>query len=170
LSSKTITWENAKTAKSLIALMRGEYEHARSLLEEIITRAEEKGNRFEYLWTRLRLGYVMLREGKLKEAHRCFAESARDFQKDGNHSGIVFALEGMAGYYVAIARYEDAAKLIGWADAMRNESNDARPPLEQADVDKIITACLAKIGEAAFADAYDKGKTMTLVEAITYAM
>ena len=170
LSSKTMIWENAKTAKSLIALMRGDYEHARSLLEEIITRSEEKGNRFEYLWARLRLGYVMLREGKLKEAHRFFAESARDFHTDENQSGIIFALEGMAGFYVAMKKYKDAAKLIGWSDAIREESDDLRPPLEQADVNQIIEACLAKLGESEFADIYDKGKTMTLDEAVASAV
>lgn len=170
LSSHTMIWENAKTAKSMIALMRGDYEQARSLLEEIVTRSEKKGNRFEYLWARLRLGYVTLREGKLKEAGCFFAESARDFQKDYNNSGIVFALEGMAGFYIAMKRYEGAAKLIGWADAMRKESDDLRPPLEQADVDEIIMACLAKMGESAFSEAYDEGKTMTLEEAVAYAV
>jgi predicted ATPase/DNA-binding XRE family transcriptional regulator len=170
LSNKSIIWENAKTAKSLIALLRGDYAQARSVLEEIVTRAEEKGNRFEYLWARVRLGYVTLREGNLKEARRFFTESARDFQKDENPSGIVFSLEGMAGLYVEMKKYEDAARLIGWADAMRTALNDARPPLEQADVDKIITACLVKIGEIAFADAYDRGKTITIEEAVAYTV
>jgi len=37
-------------------------------------------------------------------------------------------------------------------------------------VDKIIAACLAKTGEAAFSDAYDEGQKMTLNEAVAYAL
>lgn len=170
LSTKAIIWEYAKTAKSWIALIRGDYEQARTLLQEMVTHAEELGNRMEHLWSRVRLGYVALREGNLTEAQRLFAESARDFQKDENHSGIVFALEGMAGFYVAMKKYETAAQLIGWADTMREKINDTRPPLEQADVDKIIAACLVKMGEAAFSDAYDEGQKMTLEEAVAYAL
>jgi hypothetical protein len=38
------------------------------------------------------------------------------------------------------------------------------------DVDKIIAACLAKMGEVAFSDAYDEGKKMSLEEAVELAL
>jgi hypothetical protein len=38
------------------------------------------------------------------------------------------------------------------------------------DVDKIIATCLAQIGEAAFSDAYDEGRKMSLDEAVAYAL
>ena len=47
-------------------------------------------------------------------------------------------------------------------DATRKEIHDTRPRLEQADVAKVIEACLTKMGEVAFSDAYDEGKKMTL--------
>jgi len=37
-------------------------------------------------------------------------------------------------------------------------------------VDKIIAACLAKMGEAEFSDAYDDGKKMTMDEAVELAL
>jgi len=170
LSSKAIIWVYAKTAKSWTALMRGDYEQARTFLQEMVTHAQELGNRMEYLWPRVRLGYVALREGNLTEAQRLFAESTRDFQKNEQHSGIVFALEGIASLYVAINKPDFAARLIGWADATREKIDDARPPIEQADVDKIIAACLAKMCEVAFSDVYDEGQKMTLDEAVAYAL
>jgi len=170
LSSKAIIWVYAEMAKSWIALMRGDYEQARTLLQEMVTRAEVLGNRMEYLWSRVRLSYVALREGNLTEAQRLFAESARDFQKNKQDRGIVFALEGMASLYVAIKKPDFAARLIGWADATREKIDDTRPTVEQADVDKLIAACLAKMGEVAFSDAYDEGQKMTLDEAVAYAL
>jgi len=37
-------------------------------------------------------------------------------------------------------------------------------------VDKIIAACLSKMGEAAFSDVYEKGKKMSLDEAVALAL
>jgi len=41
---------------------------------------------------------------------------------------------------------------------------------EQSEVDKIIAACLAKMGEVTFSDAYDEGKKMSLNEAVVLAV
>ena len=65
---------------------------------------------------------------------------------------------------------EMAGQLIGWSDALRERIGDPRPPLEQADVDKIIAACVTKVGEAAFSDAYDEGQKMSLDEAVAYVL
>jgi len=37
-------------------------------------------------------------------------------------------------------------------------------------VDKVIAACLAKLGEVAFSEAYDEGQKMTLDEAVAFAL
>ena len=76
----------------------------------------------------------------------------------------------MAGLFVIVSKLEVAVQLIGWADALRERIGDPRPPLEQADVDKIIPACIIKMGETAFSDAYDEGQKMTLDEAVAYAL
>jgi hypothetical protein len=60
--------------------------------------------------------------------------------------------------------------LIGWADARREQIPDIRPTLEQTDVDKIITECIVKMGEAAFSEAHDQGQKMTLDEAVAFAL
>ena len=72
--------------------------------------------------------------------------------------------------YVAAGQPEQAARLIGWADAARKQIDDPRPLLEQADLEKIIAACLAGIGEVAFSDAYDEGQKLTLDEAVSSAL
>jgi hypothetical protein len=55
-------------------------------------------------------------------------------------------------------RHEASTRPIGWAETTRNEIDHTRPRLEQAEVDKIIAACLAEMGEVAFSDAYDDGQ------------
>jgi hypothetical protein len=60
--------------------------------------------------------------------------------------------------YVKVDKADVAAQLIGWADTTREEIGETRPKLEKADMDKVIAACLAKMGEAAFWDACEEGK------------
>ena len=163
-------WGEPGFAKSIIAMLRGDYEQAYALLAEMVTLANELGNRMGYLWTRVHVGHVALRAGDLAEAHTIFAETTRNFQKDGNTIGVVFAVEGVAGLALAVGKPERAARLIGWTDAHRERISNPRPFLEQAHVDQIIAACITKLGEAAFSDIYEEGKEMTLEDAVSYSM
>ena len=79
-------------------------------------------------------------------------------------------MEGLANLYTRIGKYKQAALMIGWADAARKRVGDTRPHGEQADIDRIISACLLKIGEESFSDAYDAGQKMTMDEAVVYAL
>ncbi len=161
---------NAAIVLSRIEATKGTFGKARFLLEERISVHEEFGNRTAYLWTRAQLGHLLSRQGELNQAHEIFAKTIQEFFRDKSEIGVAFTLEGMSGVYVAEGQPEHAARLIGWADATRKRVGDKRPLLEQADVDKIIAACLAKMGEVAFSDAYDNGQKMALDEVVVYAL
>jgi predicted ATPase/DNA-binding SARP family transcriptional activator len=158
------------TAYGQIALLRGDYEQARAYFQENARISIESGSQMDYLWANVRLGLVKLREGNISEAWHVFAESARNFQTDGNSIGIVVSLEWMASLYVAIDKPNYAATLLGWADTARNVICDTRPVLEQVDLDRDITVIVEKIGKDAFEAAYAKGCGMTLDEAVAYAL
>jgi len=158
------------SAYGQIALMRGDYEEARAYFHENARVAKELGNRLDFLWSNTRIGYAELREGNLTEARRVFAETAQEFQKDRYTIGLVFILQCMASLYVAVGKAAIAARLIGWADAMREKIRNTRPILEQADVDRDISAIVATLGQEAFEEAYHMGRTMTLDEAVAYAV
>jgi tetratricopeptide (TPR) repeat protein len=153
-----------------IESVQGNFEKARILLEKSLELSTELGLRNDSLWDRTLLGHIIAQQGQAAEAREIFLETAQQFLKDKNVVGVCYALEGMAEVYVLATQPAVAARLIGWADATRERIHDKRPRLEQADVDKIITACLATMGEAAFSDTYDEGKKMSLDEAVEYAM
>jgi predicted ATPase/DNA-binding SARP family transcriptional activator len=157
------------TAYGQLALVHGDLVKARAYFEENARIGLQVGSRQDYLWSRIRLGYVALREGKLAEANSFFNEPAQRFQEDKNEGGVAFTLEGMARLFIALAKPETAARLIGWADATREKINDTRPLIEQAEVDRDIAAITAQIGQVAFSDQYGKGKNMTLDEAVVCA-
>jgi non-specific serine/threonine protein kinase len=153
-----------------VEAVKGNFEKARALLERSITNAIELGNRNHYLWDRAQLGHIIIQQGKPIETRDIFVETAQEFSRDGNPVGVCYSLEGMSALFVAADRPVVAARLIGWADTLRKKVNDLRPRLEQADVDKIITACVKKMGKAGFAKAHQEGRKMTLDEAVAYAL
>jgi tetratricopeptide (TPR) repeat protein len=153
-----------------IAAIKGDYEQAYTDLQESAAIYEEQGDRLSYLFSRAHLGYLALYQGEITKARSIFWETVRNFYGDKNENGVMFTLEGMGGLSVAVGKPEVAARLIGWADMVRHKISDPRPPLEQADVDKIIAACLAKLGEVAFSDAYDEGQQLTMDEAVALAL
>jgi hypothetical protein len=136
----------------------------------MLTLAQELGNRMGYLWTRVHLGHVALRAGDLTEARTMFAETIQNFQKDHHTIGVVFSFEGLAGLSLAVGKPEHAARLIGWADGTRARISNPRPYLEQANVDQIIAACLTRMGETAFAEAYEAGSQIAAEDAVAYAL
>jgi len=157
-------------ALSRIETIKGNFEKAYALLEEDIDTTIKLGHRMDYLWNRALLGRISVQQGKFSEARDTFIETAQEFLNDKDEGGVVMTLEGIASLYVALGKTEIAARLIAWANSTLEKIHDFRMPLDQADVDKLIAACLAKMGEAAFSDAYEEGQKMTLDEAAALAL
>jgi len=166
---KANTWDNPKMAKSIIASTHGRYEEAKTLLEEVLLSSEQTGNIMAHLWAKVRLGYVAFHSGSLSEARQILAEATLNFAKDNYTIGTVFSIEGLASLYATLGKTENAAKLLGFADAAREKIEDIRPPLEQADVDMSIAACIARSDKSAFTKAYEEGKEMSMEEAVRLA-
>jgi tetratricopeptide (TPR) repeat protein len=158
------------SAYGQISLIRGDFKKARAYLQEHARASLELGSRQDYLWSRVRLGYVALREGNVDEASHTFGECTQEFRKDRNIIGVVFAVEGLAGLFSETDNFVRAARLIGWADSTREKISDRRPLLEQADIDKIIALCTKRMGRAQFSEACNEGRKMSLEEAITFAL
>ena len=94
----------------------------------------------------------------------------REIKKNAYKIDAIFALEGVANLYIMLGKLEEGARLIGWADRTRKNIDNPRPLLERANIDRIVTTCIAKIGEAAFSEAYEEGKKMSLDEAVLLAL
>jgi hypothetical protein len=74
------------------------------------------------------------------------------FVRNGTFPTLVTGIlpDGVGGVYVSAEEPKDAAQIIGWTDAARRNTNDMRLRLEQAHLDKIIAAGLAKMGKEDF--------------------
>ncbi|MCB0117856.1 MAG: helix-turn-helix domain-containing protein [Anaerolineales bacterium] len=158
------------TTKARIALLRGEYEQARSHLETAMAVLQELGNRMGYLWARARLGYVVLCEGHAESAKEIFFECIREFQKDGNRPGLIFPIELISIYFAQAGEYERAARLIGWAEMTHESIGDPILQVTQLDWAKTLNTIRDVLGEEAFKAMKIEGSAMTMDEVVAYTL
>ena len=158
------------TAYGRIAFIEGDFEGARTRFQECAVTFDELGNRYEYIWTNTLLGYVALREGNEIAARDYFYNCLREFHADQDVEGVEYLVESMAILFNEVGQLKQSAQLIGWVNARHEERSYRRTKLAQDEVDKVILACTAKLGKAAFSEVYDEGKRMSLDEAVAYAL
>ncbi len=152
-----------------IAFASRRLEEAHFSLQKSIQIAEETGHSHIRLWSRTHLGYATMYQGNNEESRKLFVDATQEFIRIKLEAGIVFSLDGMATLFTFIGAYTDTARLIGLVDSRRETFRHPRPPNEHADMSKVIHECLFKMGETAFAEAYEAGKNMTLEKAIMLA-
>jgi predicted ATPase/DNA-binding XRE family transcriptional regulator len=167
LNNKSITADILFTSGNM-ALMQGDYDQARTNFQQHMTIHAELGKDID--WSHSRLGCIALHEGKLTEAHQILAETVKKFYENGNQVGLVSTLEVLTSLYIKIGKPKSAVLLIGWVNRVREELGYARWRVEQDDVDRDIAACRLTLGEAAFSVAYNAGGSMTLEQAVVYAL
>lgn len=148
----------------------GDYEQARHYYQKGIYISQQTGDKRIWSWSRVNLGYIALFEGKLDEANQILTEILRYFAKVCDDIGIVFAIEGLARIAVFRGNYETAVILYTWTDIAREDINDLRPPVEQADVDQDLATVQQSLDEATYNKWREQGKQMSLEEAVSFAL
>jgi predicted ATPase/class 3 adenylate cyclase len=153
-----------------LGLREGNYEQARTYLEEGLSLARESGRINATYWILSFLGYVALRQADNVRARSLFIEAQKGFKQAGLKIGVVYVSEGLASLALAQGHPAQAAKLFAWADATREIVDNARPPIEQADVDRELATIHTQLDEAAFTAAYSAGRALGMEEAVALAL
>ncbi|MFD6798592.1 ATP-binding protein [Streptomyces cyaneofuscatus] len=114
------------------------------------------------------LGFVAELRGDASTAaahHLAGLEIARTLAEP---RALALSLEGLAGAAALLGHASaatHAAALLGAAAAARHRAGAPLPPAERADVDRVTAAARAALGEAAFAEAYERGARLDPEEA-----
>ncbi len=148
----------------------GDYEQARHYYQKGIYISQQTGDKRIWSWSRVNLGYIAIFEGKLDEAHQTLTEILRYFAKVYDDIGIVFAIEGLARIAVFRGNYETAVILYAWTDIAREDINDLRPPVEQADVEHDLATVQESLDEGTYEKWREQGKQMSIEEAVAFAL
>src|SRR5262249_22195783 len=93
----------------------------------------------------------------------------RETHKAGMTVAVIYAVEGLASLNVNQNEPERAASLFSWADFMRDQVGDQRPPVEQASVEQDLAIIHSRLDDQTFEKVYNIGHSLTLEQAITLA-
>jgi predicted ATPase/DNA-binding CsgD family transcriptional regulator len=174
ISGESEKWGEAHTLAylGLAPLLNGEPEPARRCFEEGLAAAHAAGDRIAAHQALYKLGLLALTERDLDRANEYFREglSLADEVRDVINApyfvkglGQVAGLRGQAAF---------AIRLLGAAETALRATGSApyRYIPDQALQDRIFAAARDALGEAAFDEGWRRGQSMTLEQAVEYAL
>ena len=162
--------EEALITYGTLAYWQGDYQRAITFYEEGILLGEKIGYYYQNLWAQIYLAYAVLRKGDIHKALELFANGIYDMQKANLLIGLVFAMEGLASLHVNQGQAERGVQLFAWAEAMRKNMGDSRPPVEKASIERDLEKVRSKVNEGEFTRLSAEGRTMTVEQAIDFAL
>jgi predicted ATPase/class 3 adenylate cyclase len=155
----------------LYALLRGDTTEARAYTSEALEAFRSLGHERSIAFVVENLGVIELFEGHPDEAFVHLRESLVRSRAFGSPSGIVNALVGLANVTVARGSTLQAARLLGAADALREECGLGQlEALEARLMRDARTRIVAEVGEDAFDAAWQEGGQLTADEAAALAL
>jgi hypothetical protein len=122
-----------------------------------------------YQLGKVRLGYLYSRLGEGQKARLFFNDSLLTFLKLEIDIGVLFTLEGYAALAVAEHQWEKAVQLISYAANQREQLVGARPPVEQASVERDLVTARSQLDDPAFEAVWAEGAALTQDQAIALA-
>jgi predicted ATPase/DNA-binding CsgD family transcriptional regulator len=155
-------------------MLQGDQERATTLIEEATTLVRRLGQRRRpggpVKGPLERLGWATLLLGDQERAKTWYEEHLRLSQELGNKLTATESLEGLACAVGPKREAERAAKLFGAAQGLREAVGYQKSPNERAVQEPYLVASRSRLEEAAWEAAFAEGRTMTLEEAVEYAL
>jgi tetratricopeptide (TPR) repeat protein len=150
---------------AVLSCAQEKYESARSFYEQSLELWQEMSSQRNIAWTLNSLARVSLNMNYRPQAQRLLAESLALFLDLGDKEGIAGCVVPLAGMQVE-GQPEQAARLLGTLDALVATLEERPPSVAPvqipAEYDRTVAAVRARLGEAAFAEAWTEGRTLGL--------
>jgi predicted ATPase/class 3 adenylate cyclase len=148
----------------------GDGERARALHEDVVRRARAAGNERMEATSLGALAEYALYEGRVQDALPMLKESTRIYRDLGERHEIAINLCRFARALAVEDRADQAARLLASSEALREEIG-AGMALWVAEMNEgTLTTIHAQLDEAAFAGAWEQGRTLTSEEAVALAL
>ncbi len=152
------------------AYWQGNYPQAIAYHEEAIRLNEKIGDHYQNLWANVNMAHAVLRQGDIQKAGALFADNIQSTQKANLTIALVYTIEGVASLYANQSRPERAARLFAWANAMRDQIGDHRPPIEQASVVRNLEVIHSQLTNSEFVRLTAEGQRLTIEEAVALTL
>jgi len=153
-----------------IALERGEYAKAASLSEQAYGLFETLEDSEGMAFALVNQGFAALSEKEHDRAIDLLREALRRLAELEFRDVIGYCFEGLAAVLAFTERPEEAARLLGAAEALRESLGVGLAPAEQTTHDETVEAVRSALAEDRFGADWRHGREMPLDDAIAYAL
>ncbi|GGP00527.1 SARP family transcriptional regulator [Nonomuraea glycinis] len=151
--------EFAEVGLALVARRRGRLDEAERRMRAQLGWVREVSGDPGAALILAELGFAAEQRGDAAGALDLHLQSLASARKVGDPRAVALAFEGLAGARALRGRYDEAARLLGGAAALRESVGAPLPPAERGDVDRITAAVRQALGDDAFTAAMTAGAT-----------
>lgn len=153
-----------------ISFRYGDYPSAQKLYAEGIKLFRELQNKNMLTYSIRRMGYMALRQSDHATANSLFKECLQLNQELGHQLGMTACIAALAAALVAHGEIVYAAKLFGSVEASLNTLKASLFAIDQIEYESNLAAARAQLDDANFEAAWAEGLSMTLDQAIEFAL
>lgn len=153
-----------------VCRLEGDYATAARLFQETLTVARELHHKAGITFAQFFLGALDLEEGRLQEADDWLRQSLATMHEIGYRARHGDVLDLLARVAFAQNQPVRALQIAGAAAAFRSVRRWKLPPVYQASFDQLLLLARQALSEDAAAAAWAAGQTLTLDEAVVYAL
>jgi tetratricopeptide (TPR) repeat protein len=154
--------------KGEVARTQGRYLEARSYYEDsesILRRSGDQGDLARLVHT---LGYIAQHEDDYVRAEKQFRDALAMFRRLGNRRGIAECMAALAGLKATQGDPLWGATMLSAAEALLHGTGGAWWPADRVEIERNREFIRSALGAAEFAKAWEKGRTLTLDQALTF--
>ena len=145
----------------------GDLERTRELCEEIVREARMEHDPFPEGFALAILADIALDQGRVEDAVSPAESSYRIFRDLGDLLNVASCVCSFARVLALAGKPEAAARVLASSVALREETGEMDFASES---EKALTAIRHQLDEAAFADAWEQGRSLTADEAVALAL
>jgi tetratricopeptide (TPR) repeat protein len=153
-----------------IALERGEYAKATSLSEQAYGLFETLEDSEGMAFALVNQGFAALSEHEHERALALLRQALRRLAELEFRDVIGYCFEGLAAVLVFTGRAGPAARLLGAAEALREDLGVDLAPAERETHEETAAAIREALGEEPFSAEWRLGRELALDEAISFAL
>ncbi|MGH2352397.1 MAG: tetratricopeptide repeat protein, partial [Chloroflexota bacterium] len=154
----------------IVALDQGDHDTARLMTEKSLALMDQVGDLRQIAIVMVGRGSVATAQGDYVTARECLSQSLATLREIGDVAAIAFVLERFAGLAAAQGHAQRAIRIAGAAAAMREASGVPLTPSAQGKLESALHAARQALGETATAAAWEAGCTLSVEEAVAYAL
>jgi len=152
------------------ARFQGRFDRAQQYFEEGLRIFKHIGHKGMIAASSSEIAHTQRAMGNYTEAKKTYRETIKVFQDYGNRPGVAHQLECFAMIAVAEEEPQRAAKLFGAAEAIREATGHKPTDEEQAEESQFTSRLRAMLTEAEFNALWAVGRSMTMEQAIEFAL